>query len=390
MSVESKIKQLLEGKAEDKEQIAEAEHMAKKPDDLSSVSVGNVGQKTSQEMKKDTSKSAKASNAGDTTIQPNLGNSPKPTVDEFDEDEKNPGAKSAAKVIYAKNPSSISMKGDAKTASIPGVTDKSGVSSMTVPASEEVEKNEDEQILEVDITEELDSIFGEDQSDEFRQKATSIFEAAVVARVNNEMEKVVSQIEEQNTAELTEYKEALVEKVDSYMNYIVEQWMQENQLAVEKGLRNEITEEFMTGLKVLFKESYIDVPEDKYDVLDDLTNKVETLTAELDETISDNVTLANELTEFKKSSVFEQVTDGLAETEKEKLGKLIEGVEYENDEAFSEKIKVIKENYFPKEKVQSPEQTLVEESKTGTQEQEIDSSNPMNKYVQSISRIKSS
>ena len=388
MSVESKIKQLLEGKSEDKDQIAEAEHMAKKPEELSSVSVGDVGQKTSSSMKKDTSKAGKAANAGDTTIQPNLGNSPKPVVDEFDEDEKNPGAKAAAKVIYAKNPSSVKMKGDAKSVQVPGVTSKSGVSSMTVQASEDVENKEDETILEVDITEDLNSIFGEEQSDEFRQKATSIFEAAVVARVNNEMEKVVAQIEEQNETQLNEYREAMVEKVDSYMNYIVEQWMEENQLAVENGLRNEITEEFMTGLKALFKESYIEVPEDKYDVLDDLTNKVESLTAELDETISDNVTLANEVTQFRKTSVFEQVTDGLADTEKEKLVKLIEGVEYENDESYAEKVKVIKENYFPKDKVQSPEQTLVEESKTGTQEQEIDESHPMNKYVQSISRIK--
>ena len=390
MSVESKIKQLLEGKSEDKDQIAEAEHMAKKPEELSSVSVGDVGQKTSSSMKKDTSKAGKAANAGDTTIQPNLGNSPKPVVDEFDEDEKNPGAKAAAKVIYAKNPSSVKMKGDAKSVQVPGVTSKSGVSSMTVQASEDVENKEDETILEVDITEELNSIFGEEQSDEFRQKATSIFEAAVVARVNNEMEKVVAQIEEQNETQLNEYREAMVEKVDSYMNYIVEQWMEENQLAVENGLRNQITEAFMTGLKALFKESYIEVPEDKYDVLDDLTNKVESLTAELDETISDNVTLANEVTQFRKTSVFEQVTDGLADTEKEKLVKLIEGVEYENDESYAEKVKVIKENYFPKDKVQSPEQTLVEESKTGTQEQEIDESHPMNKYVQSISRIKKS
>jgi hypothetical protein len=360
----------------------------KKPEELSSVSVGDVGQKTSQSMKKDSSKAGTAANAGDTTIQPNLGNSPKPTVDEFEEDEKNPGAKAAAKVIYAKNPSSVKMKGDAKTASIPGVTAKSGVSSMTVPASEQVEEKEEEQILEIDITEELDSIFGEEQSDEFRQKATSIFEAAVIARVNNEMEKVTSQIEEQNETQLNEYKEAIVEKVDSYMNYIVEQWMEENKLTVENGLRNEITEEFMVGLKSLFKESYIEVPEDKLDVLDDLTNKVETLTAELDETVQDNITLSNELLEYKKGNVFEEVTEGLADTEKEKLLKLVEGVDYQNDEEFAEKIKVIKENYFPKDKVQSPEQTLVEES--GTQEPELDDSSTMSKYVKSISRIKNS
>ena len=390
MSVESKIKQLLEGKTEGKEQITEAEHMAKKPEELSSVSVGDVGQRTSKEMKKDSSKSSKTANPGDTGVNSiKQGSSETPSVDEFDEDEKNPGAKAAAKVIYAKNPSSIKMKGDAKTASIPGVTAKSGVSSMTVPASEDVEKNNNEQLLEIDITEELDSIFGENQSDEFKQKATSIFEAAVVARVNNEMEKVVQQMEEQNSEQLIEYKEVLVEKVDSYMNYIVEQWMEENKLAVENGLRNEISEEFMIGLKALFKESFIEVPEDKYDVLDDLTNKVESLTAELDETISDNVALSNELTEYSKSRVFEEVTTGLAETEKEKLVKLIEGVEFDSEESFTEKVKVIRENYFPKDKVQSPEQTLVEESNTGTQEQEVDSSHPMNKYVTSISRMKS-
>jgi len=386
MSVESKIKQLLQGNTEDKEMLSEADNSMKKPDDLSSVSVGDVGQKTSSQMKKDSSRAGKAANAGDTSILPNLGNSPKPTVDVSQEDQKNPGAKAAAKVIYAKNPSSIKMKGDAKTSTIPGVTSKSGVSSMTVSASEEVEKSEDEQILEVDITEELDSIFGEDLSEEFKQKATSIFEAAVIARVNNEMEKIVSQIEENNSVELVEYKEALVEKVDSYMNYIVEQWMEENKLAVENGLRNEITEEFMTGLKSLFKESYIEVPEDKLDVLDDLTNKVESLTAELDETVSDNVSLANELLEFKKSSVFETVTDGLAETEKEKLNKLVEGVEFESEESFTEKVKVIKENYFPKDKIQSPEQTLVEESQT--QEPEIDLSSSISKYVNTISRMK--
>jgi hypothetical protein len=367
MSVESKIQELLEGNTEDQEQLKEAEHMAKAPQDLSAMSVGNVGKKTSASMKQDTSKAGQAANKGDTNVLPNLGNSPKPTMDEFDEDEKNPGAKAAAKVIYAKNPASIKMKGDAKTAQIPGVTAKSGVASMTMQASEEVEKDQEnvedkdqEDLIEVDITEELNSIFGEDQSAEFKQKATSIFEAAVIARVNNEMERVVSQLEEQNTTQLEEYKEALVDKVDSYMNYVVEQWMTENQIAVENGLRTEITEQFMSGLKSLFQESYIDVPEDKLDVLDELANKVE--------------------------SLFEGVTEGLADTEKEKLVKLCEGVDFEDEESFAEKVSVIKENYFPKDKVKSAEQTLVEETGTGEPEQEV--SDKMQAYMSSISRSK--
>jgi hypothetical protein len=344
-------------------------------------------------MKQDTSKAGQAANKGDTNVLPNLGNSPKPTMDEFDEDEKNPGAKAAAKVIYAKNPASIKMKGDAKTAQIPGVTAKSGVASMTMQASEEVEKDQEnvedkdqEDLIEVDITEELNSIFGEDQSAEFKQKATSIFEAAVIARVNNEMERVVSQLEEQNTTQLEEYKEALVDKVDSYMNYVVEQWMTENQIAVENGLRTEITEQFMSGLKSLFQESYIDVPEDKLDVLDELANKVESLTAELDETTNDNIELTKHLVELKKGSVFEGVTEGLADTEKEKLVKLCEGVDFEDEESFAEKVSVIKENYFPKDKVKSAEQTLVEETGTGEPEQEV--SDKMQAYMSSISRSK--
>jgi len=382
MSVESKIKQLLEGKADDNKQLSEAE----KPEELSQISVGDAGRKASAEMKKDNSRSSREANTGDKGVNSiKQGNSEVATVDEFDEDEKNPGAKAAAKVIYAKNPSSIKMKGDAKSMQIPGVTSTSGVSSMTAPASEQVETN-DETMLEIDITEELDSIFGEDLSEEFKQKATSIFEAAVVARVNNEMEKIVQKMDEQNATQLDEYKEVMVEKVDSYMNYIVEQWMEENKLAVENGLRNEVTEEFMVGLKTLFKESYIEIPEDKYDVLDDLTNKVESLTAELDETVQDNVNLASKLVEYKKSYAFEEVSGGLAETEKEKLSKLIEGVEFNSDQEFKEKVSVIKENYFPKDKVQSPEQTLVEES--GTQEPELDSTNSMSKYIESISRVK--
>ena len=119
----------------------------------------------------------------------------------------------------------------------------------------------------VDISSQLNSIFGEELSEEFKTKATSIFEAAVIARVNNEMEKVTARLEEQAVEQLTEFKEGLVEKVGSYLNYIVEQWMEENSLAVESGLRTEVAEDFISGLKTLFKEHYIEVPEEKYDVL---------------------------------------------------------------------------------------------------------------------------
>ena len=236
---------------------------------------------------------------------------------------------------------------------------------------------------EISINDQLNSIFGEDLSEEFKQKASSIFEAAVIARVNSEIERVTERLEEQNAAQLVEYKEALVEKIDGYLNYVVEQWMEENQLAVENGLRTEIAENFISGLKDLFVESYIEVPEEKYDVVEDLAEQVEALKAELNKAIDDNVALTNEYVEMKKQAVFEDVTKDLASTEAEKLKKLVEGVDFDSEELFKEKVAVIKENYFPKGAPKSPEKVLIEETGTGPV---FDNGGTMSKYVQAISR----
>ncbi len=365
MSVESKVKELLEKKSVKKgknaKQLNEAEHK-----DLAASSVAQTGMAASQSMKKDTSKASVASNAGDTAIQPNLGASPKPVVQDYKEDTKNLGA--AVSSGQSDQKASISMKGDAK--------------SMKVPAMEENEQ--EEELAEVDITNELNNIFGDDLSEEFRAKATSIFEAAVIARCNSEIEALTEKLEESNAEQLVEYKETLVEKVDNYLNYVVKEWMEENQLAVENGLKTEIAEEFMSGLQKLFKENYIEVPEDKYDVVEDLTDKVDALTTELDESIQDNITLSNELVKHKIDCVLEEQSKDLADTEKEKLYKLVEGVQYEDDQSFAEKVAVIKENYFDKARAKSPEDTLVEESQTS--QPELDPGDTMSKYMNAISR----
>ena len=200
---------------------------------------------------------------------------------------------------------------------------------------------------DVDVSAQLNSIFGEELSEEFKAKATSIFEAAVIARVNHEMEKVTAKLEEANANQLKEYTESLVEKVDSYLNYVVEQWMDENALAVESGLRTEIAEDFITGMKELFKEHYIDIPEEKYDVLADLQAKNEELSSKLDEAIEKNVETSKELSSVKKASIFEEQTKNLTSTEVQKLKKLVEGVDFESEDLYREKLAVIKENYFP-------------------------------------------
>ena len=236
----------------------------------------------------------------------------------------------------------------------------------------------------VDISNQLNSIFGEELSEEFKTKATSIFEAAVIARVNSEMEKVTAKLEEQSTQQLAEFKETLVEKVDGYLNYVVEQWMEENQLAVENGLRTEIAEDFISGLKSLFKEHYIEVPEEKYEVLDELQTKSEQLETKLNESINDNVVLAKELSALKAAKVLEEQTKDLAATEVEKLKKLVEGVDFESEDLYREKVSVIKENYFPKTAKTSPEKVLIEErNATGAT---FDTNDIMSKYVQAISR----
>jgi len=199
------------------------------------------------------------------------------------------------------------------------------------------------------------------------------------------MEKIADKLEEQNAAALQEYKDTLVGKVDSFLNYVVEQWMTENQVAIDNGLRTEITEEFISGLKTLFKESYIDVPEDKYDVLDELTTKVDSLTSDLDESINDNIELAKQYVELKKQLIFQEQTEDLASTEIEKFEKIVEGVEFETEDLYREKIAVIKENYFPKDSSKSAEQTLVEET-TGRTPVFEEANDVMSKYVSALSK----
>lgn len=361
MSVENKIKELL-SRTGAKQQLTE-----ESKEDLTAGGMADTGAKAAMNMTRDTSKAGKPANAGDTSA-PKQGSSQDASFTEMDEDEANLGAKAAAPV--SKDTTLPTSKGDAK--------------SVKVPAMEEDNK-EGEVIAEEgsDIQSQLNSIFGEELSEEFKTKATSIFEAAVIARVNSEMERVTARLEEQAQTQLEEHKAGLVEKVDSYLNYVVEQWMEENSLAVESGLRTEIAEDFISGLKTLFKEHYIEVPEEKYDVLDELQTKAQELEAKLNESIDQNVQTSKELSTLKQSKVFEEQTKDLAATEVEKLRKLVEGVEFENEDLYREKVAVIKENYFPKSAPKSPEKVLVEES--GTNPAAFDNS-VMTKYVQALSR----
>jgi hypothetical protein len=216
------------------------------------------------------------------------------------------------------------------------------------------ETKEETSELEIDLSDDVKALVSTDAdlSEEFKEKAATIFETAVKTRIQEQVKVLESQYEEKLSKETETVKEAMVEKVDSYLNYVVEEWMKENELAVERGIRTEIAEDFITGLKSLFKEHYIDVPEEKYNVLEDLTNQGKDLEAKLNEQIEKNVNLTKEVSEFHKTKAILEVTADLAETEKEKFVSMAENVEYDSAEKFREKLETIKESYFPKSKIE--------------------------------------
>ena len=208
--------------------------------------------------------------------------------------------------------------------------------------------------VEIDLTDDVKALVSADAdlSEDFKDKAATIFETAVKTRIKEQSAILEAQFEEKLASETETVKEAMVEKVDSYLNYVVEEWMKENELAVERGIRTEIAEDFITGLKGLFKEHYIDVPEEKYNVLDDLTGQVKDLESKLNEQIEKNVNLSKDVSESKRESLVISVSEDLADTEKEKFASMAENVEYDSAEKFQEKLETIKESYFPKTKIE--------------------------------------
>ena len=217
-------------------------------------------------------------------------------------------------------------------------------------AEDKVETSE----MEIDLSDDVKALVSTDAdlSEEFKDKAATIFETAVKTRIKEQTKILEAQFEEKLSSEKETMREAMVEKVDSYLNYVVEEWMKENELAVERGIRTEIAEDFITGLKDLFKEHYIDVPEEKYNVLDDLTNQVKDLESKLNEQIEKNVNLTKEVNDSERTNLVAEVSADLADTEKEKFASMAENVEFESAPKFREKLETIKESYFPKTKIE--------------------------------------
>ena len=263
--------------------------------------------------------------------------------------DKNPDAASKAK----QNTSDPAKKNE-KDGSLPNdVKGSSMKEEETEVEGEEIAETTDSE-LEIDLSADVKALVSSDAdlSEEFKDKAAMIFETAVKTRIQEQTKILEARYEEKLSVETETVKEAMVEKVDSYLNYVVEEWMKENELAVERGIRTEIAEDFITGLKGLFKEHYIDVPEEKYNVLDDLTGQVKDLESKLNEQIEKNVNLSKTVSESKRESLIYSVSQDLADTEKEKFASMAENVEFDSAEKFQEKLETIKESYFPKTKIE--------------------------------------
>ena len=241
-----------------------------------------------------------------------------------------------------------------------------------------------DKVKDMDMKEDVAALTdGEELSEEFKAKAATIFEAAIKAKLVEEIENLESEYETKVNEKVSEVKEEIVEKVDAYLNYVVEEWMKENELAIEKGLRNEITEDFIGGLKSLFESHYINVPQEKYDVIENQAAEIEKLKEEVNKTIEKNVELNQKIAESTRSNIIKDVSADLAATEADKLNGLAESIEYKDADSFRKSVETLKNSYFPKSKASDNESNEVAENNAG-----LDLSESMAAYTAAISKTK--
>jgi hypothetical protein len=254
------------------------------------------------------------------------------------------------------------------------------------------DEDEDEKKMkkeEFDIEEDVNALMNvteeEELSEEFKEKAKIIFESALRSKVSEIRESLEIKYEERLIEEVEEIKADLQERVDSYLEYVADEWLSENHLSVEKGLKEELTESFMTGLKGLFEEHYVSIPEDKYDVLESMVEKLDEMEEKLNEQIERNIQLNKRLSESVADRIFDEISEGLAATQKEKLASLAESVEFESEEGYREKLETLKESYFPS-RVVAPTATpeTISESADVTPEYHSDS---MAAYLRTLSAV---
>ena len=275
------------------------------------------------------------------------------------------------------------MDAEATIEETPTVTDEVVEEDKVVDAEETAETV----TAEYDMEEDVNALLGgEDLSEEFKEKAKTIFEAAINAKVAAVKEEIQAEFDAKLAEEVETAKASLAERVDSYLEYVADEWFAENQLAVEAGLKTEMTESFLEGMKSLFEEHYVSIPEEKYDVLHSMVEKLDDMETKLNEQIEKNIGLNKRLGESVADAILSDVSEGLAATQKEKLASLAEGVEFESDTEYREKLETLKESYFPAKGASSSKSETLSEGVDNSGAESV--SNSMAAYLNTLSRIK--
>ena len=253
-------------------------------------------------------------------------------------------------------------------------------------SEEEISEEEEVPTVEYDIEEDVEALLaGEELSEEFQEKARTIFETAITAKVAEIQEELKAQYEQTLEEEVVAIKEELTERVDAYLEYVAEEWIKENQLAVEQGLKSEMTESFLQGMRGLFEEHYVSIPEEKYDVLNSMVEKLDEMEDKLNEQIKSNIALNQRLAESVADAIFSEVCEGLALSQKDKLASLAENVEFDSEENYREKLVTLRNSYFPTTGTQrDTSENISESSETSVQPQV---NGLMESYLNTLTRV---
>ena len=266
-------------------------------------------------------------------------------------------------------------------------TEEEIVAEAEETSEEEVVSEEEEVVAEYDIEEDINALLqGEELSEEFEEKARTIFEAAIKAKSTEIQEELTAQYEQSLQEQVSEIKEELTDRVDAYLEYVAEEWMTENQLAVESGLKSEMTESFLTGIRSLFEDHYVSIPEEKYDVLNSMVEKLDEMEDKLNEQIERNIALKQRLAESVADVIFSEVCEGLALSQKEKLASLAENVEFDSEDTYREKLVTLRKSYFPENAgAQRDQSENISESADATAPVQV--SGLMESYLNTLTRV---
>ena len=391
--LEAEVKSELEEKADLKKGAAKGDAMPKKPEgevqDLGPAVVkgdekDSGPSKADDKVKKAAEPKAKATKMEDTEAQEDQDKieEEKHEDDEEQEEEHHMSKEEAMKKIKEKmkNMSVEKLNAAYKMMGTEMNMKKDDEDDMK---KEEVDQSTiEDRLASVDVSDDVNALTSnEDLSEEFKNKAKTVFEAAIKSKLRSEIVRMEEEKSKSITEEVENIKVELTEKVDAYMNYVVEEWMKENEIALERGLKGEISEDFISGLKTLFEEHYIDVPDEKYDILGQQAEKIDELEKKLNEQIEKNASMKSDNSKLVRESVFSQACSDLTDTEAEKFKGLVEDVEFTDEDSFKEKLDTLKESYFPKAKTVA--ESVDSETNTGSESYETGA---MAAYMDAISR----